>query len=247
MKTPKSSTTDIEKRVRKAVKQFWATRARQSRKQGTETGRRDQGERKASTGGAQLDGFTALVRELLVENGVPADTIFDRKKMEIPGFFRAEKQWDLLVVADDHLVLAIEFKSQVGSFGNNFNNRTEEALGSATDVWTAYREGAFVSSPRPWLGYLMLLEESELSLKPVGVKEPHFKVFEEFRNASYAGRYQTLLSRLVRERLYDSACLMLSSKKSGTRGGYREPSDELSFQSFARSMVIRARTAFESI
>jgi len=52
-------------------------------------------------------------------------------------------------------VAAIEFKSQVGSFGNNYNNRTEEAIGSASDIWGAYREGAFKPSARPWLGYLM--------------------------------------------------------------------------------------------
>jgi hypothetical protein len=45
----------------------------------------------------------------------------------------------------------MEFKSQIGpSFGNNFNNRTEEALGSATDIWAAYREGAFKPSSRPF-------------------------------------------------------------------------------------------------
>ncbi len=41
----------------------------------------------------------------------------------------ARKKWDLLVV-EGCLIAAIEFKSQVGSFGNNYNNRTEEALGS---------------------------------------------------------------------------------------------------------------------
>jgi len=49
-----------------------------------------------------------------------------------------------LVIKNGHLFVAIEAKSQVGpSFGNNFNNRTEEAMGSALDLWTAFREGAF--------------------------------------------------------------------------------------------------------
>ncbi len=39
-------------------------------------------------------------------------------------------------------------------------------------------------------------------------KEPHFKVFPEFKNASYANRYEILLTKLVRERLYDSACFL---------------------------------------
>ena len=63
-------------------------------------------------------------------------------------------------MADNQLVLAVEFKSQVGpSFGNNFNNRTEEAIGNAEDVWIAYREGRFGTQPAPLLGYLFLLED----------------------------------------------------------------------------------------
>jgi hypothetical protein len=67
-----------------------------------------------------------------------------RTKRELPGFFRPTKDWDMLVVHEGHLIAAVEFKSQRGpSFGNNFNNRTEEAIGNATDLWTAFREGAY--------------------------------------------------------------------------------------------------------
>ena len=138
------------------------------------------------------------------------------------------------------LIAAIEFKSQVGSFGNNYNNRTEEALGSATDIWAAYREGAFKPSSRPWLGYLMLLEEAPDSVRPVRAQEPHFKVFPEFRAASYAKRYEILLTKLVRERLYDSACFLLSDRNTGPTGGYREPSLELNFDKFITSLMARA-------
>ena len=69
---------------------------------------------------------------------------FSRVSVELPGFFRPTKEWDIVVVSDNNLIAAIELKSQIGpSFGNNFNNRTEEALGTAMDIWTAYREGAF--------------------------------------------------------------------------------------------------------
>jgi hypothetical protein len=56
------------------------------------------------------------------------------------------------------IATVIEVKAHVGSFGNNFNNRVEEALGNATDFWSAYREATFAPSARPWLGYLMMLE-----------------------------------------------------------------------------------------
>lgn len=231
----------ISKRLRQAVKHFWRTREAQSLKQGSRTGERDYGARSAVTGGAQMDGFVHLVRDLLVEGGIPDPAVYCKKKIELPGYFRPEKQWDLLVVADECLLAGIEFKSQVGpSFGNNYNNRTEEALGSATDLWAAYREGAFKPSARPWLGYLFLLEQSDRSMSPVKVREPHFRVFEEFRDASYARRYEILLTKLVRERLYDAACLLLSDRKRGKSGAFREPVAELAFEKFASSLLARA-------
>jgi len=232
---------DLDVRVRKAVRHFWATRSRQARSQGQNSGRKDQGARSAVTGGAQLDGFIALTKDLLVETGVSEPTVFWEKNLDLPGYFRPEKKWDLLVVTEGHLLATMEFKSQVGpSFGNNYNNRTEESLGNATDLWAAYREGAFRPSQRPWLGYLMLLEEAPASVRPVKVQESHFRVFDEFRGASYAKRYEILLTKVLRERLYDGACLLLSKRTDGTRALCREPSAELSFRSFAASLLAHA-------
>ena len=187
-----------------------------------------------------MDGFVALIRDVLEESGVDKPVIFCERHMELPGWFRPEKKWDLLVVVERCLIAAIEFKSQVGSFGNNYNNRTEEAVGSATDLWAAYREGAFKPSARPWLGYLMLLEDAEAATRPVRAQEPHFKVFEEFRSASYAKRYEILLTKLVRERLYDSTCFLMSNSSDGLRGSYKEPVPELNFANFVASLLARA-------
>ncbi len=187
-----------------------------------------------------MDGFVALVRDLLEESGVDRPVVYCERHIELPGWFRPEKKWDLLVVVEGCLIAAIEFKSQVGSFGNNFNNRTEEALGSATDLWAAYREGAFKPSARPWLGYLMLLEEAPSSTRPVKAQEPHFKVFEEFKSASYAGRYEILLTKLVRERLYDATCFLMSNSADGLSGQYSEPVPELNFANFISSLTAKA-------
>src|SRR5712692_12106025 len=111
----------------------------------------------------------------------------------------------MLVVHRGVLLAAMEFKSMVGpSFGNNFNNRSEEAIGTAVDIWTAYREGAFgKGSFRPWLGWVMLLEDCPRSAAAVKISEPHFKAFPEFEGASYAKRYELLLRRLVLEKHYN--------------------------------------------
>ena len=113
-------------------------------------------------------------------------------------------------------------------------------VGNATDIWAAYREGAFKPSPRPWLGYLMLLESSPKSTLPVKVLQPHYEVFPEFSGASYAMRYELLLTKLVRERLYDSACILLSRRDSRESGEYHEPSSELSFRGLLASLVSHA-------
>ncbi len=227
----------LERGLRAAIRRFWATRALQAHKQGSVTGAKDTGARAAVTGGAQMNGFIALVRDLLCEGGLPRAEVYCEKALELPGWYRSEKKWDLLIVAEGRLIAGVEFKSQVGSFGNNFNNRAEEAIGSATDLWAAYREGAFKPSARPWLGYLMLLEEAPGSMNAVANREPHFKVFPEFRDASYARRYEILLTKLVRERLYDAACFLLSDPAEGPKGNYREPSFELRFENFASSLL----------
>lgn len=230
----------LEAKLRDTIKRFWGTRETQAQKQGTATGLKDAGARSAVTGGAQMNGFINLVRDLLCDSGLQRAQVYCDRFVELPGWYRPEKKWDLLIVADNQLMAAIEFKSQVGSFGNNYNNRTEEAIGNATDLWAAYREGAFKPSERPWLGYLMLLEHAPKSCRPVKPSEPHFKVFPEFANASYARRYEILLTKLVRNRLYDAACFLMSDAQEGPKGIYYEPSEELTFEKFVTSLMARA-------
>lgn len=231
---------EIHERLKAAVQQFWGSRETQAQKQGASSGNKDAGARPAVTGGAQMNGFVNLVRDLLCKSGLPEAHVYCEKYVELPGWYRPEKKWDLLIVSDGRLLAGIEFKSQVGSFGNNYNNRTEEAIGSATDIWAAYREGAFKPSARPWLGYLMLLEDAPASVTPVRAREPHFKVFPEFNDASYAKPYEILLTKLVRERLYDATCFLMSNAIDGVEGLYREPSEELSFQNFIASLLAKA-------
>ena len=185
-----------------------------------------------------MDGFIHLITELILETGIRQDQIFHNTALELPGFFRPTKEWDLLIVRESQLILALESKSQVGpSFGNNFNNRTEEAMGSALDLWTAFREGAFNKTIRPWLGYVFLLEDCDGSRRPVKVKEPHFKVFPEFVNASYAKRYELFCRKLVRERHYNAAAFLASDPKTGLKGKFAEPAEDLAFLQFAKSLV----------
>jgi hypothetical protein len=133
---------------------------------------------------------------------------------------------------------AREAKSQVGpSFGNNFNNRTEEAIGSALDLWTAYRERAYLSSPQPFLGYFFMLEDRAASNRPVKVKEPHFKVFPEFVGASYMRRYEIFCRKLVLERHYTVAAFISSTIEEGLQGSFSTPAADLSVEHFAKTLT----------
>lgn len=231
---------DYDKQVRKAVRHFWKIRTQQFNKQGGEKGRKDYGNRSAVTGGKHLDGFIRLLKKLLDDSGLP-DTAVHDKSTTLPGYFRPTKNWDLVVVVEDVLLASIEFKAHIGpSLGNNFNNRVEEAIGNSTDILTAYREGKFKPSQKPWLGWLMLLEESSKSTSPVRVDEPHFEVFKDFKDASYMKRYLLFCERLKRERLYDGACLITSDKSGGLKGDYKEPDPEFGFTSFFTSLMAHA-------
>ncbi len=234
--------SNLTERSSQAVAHYWRTREGQVTRQ-QQAGKADQGLRSAVTGGAQMDGLIDLFSELIIEAGIPREYIFRKKAIELPGFFRPTKEWDLLVVRDKTLLVAIEAKSQVGpSFGNNFNNRTEEAMGSALDLWTAFREGAFLNSPQPFVGYAFMLESCKASNRPIKVKEPHFKVFPEFIGASYLSRYEIFCRKLVLERHYTAVAFVTSTAEEGNQGHFLTPAEDLSIERFARVLTAHLAT-----
>lgn len=216
--------------VSQAINWFWKTRNDQSGAQLV----KDAGTRGAVTGGKQLDAFLLLLKKIAIDLGVPEANIH-LKGNQLPGYFRATKDWDFIIsTPNKHLICCIELKSQVGSFGNNFNNRTEEAIGSAVDLWTAYREGVFPPQQQPWVGYILLVQESTKSTAPVSTKEPFFKTLPEFHSASYLKRYEILCRKLVLERHYSAAGLISTSYENET-AKYGTPENEASFKQFLES------------
>jgi hypothetical protein len=231
---------DLDERFQLAVQSFWDTRDRQQQRQ-IDAGRADAGTRGAVTGGTQMGALEELLTDVLIDAGIDRSHVRARTSLELPGYYRPEKKWDLLVVVDGQLLVAVEFKSQVGpSFGNNINNRTEEAIGNAEDVWTAYREGRFGKHQAPFLGYFFLLEDCAKVHAPVSNSEPYFNVDPVFKGASYAKRYEVLCERLVLERKYTSACLTLGTKDTPTKTMF--PAATLNFRQFAASAEAHAQS-----
>ncbi|MYE15841.1 MAG: restriction endonuclease [Gemmatimonadetes bacterium] len=229
---------DCDRKARDAVKAFWNGRE-QARKTQANRGLSDQGERASVTTGKNMDGFIDLVVDLVHANGLQHASIHkDRGLLALPGYFRPTKLWDLLVLNGERLVAAIELKSQVGpSFGNNFNNRTEEAIGTACDLWTAYREGAFRGQAQPFVAWLILVEDAPTSRSPVRCRSPHFPVFSAFEGASYLERYDLLCRQLVREQLYTTAAVISSPKSASETGEYGCQSEMTGLKAFVTSLA----------
>lgn len=229
---------DYEQKAHEAVKAFWGNREAAKQKQ-IESGKADQGERAGVTAGKNMDGFLALVLDIIRANGLDRAEIHqNRATLTLPGYYRPTKLWDLLVIYKGELIAAVELKSQVGpSFGNNFNNRTEEAIGTAHDLWTAYREEAFGKQPRPFAGWLMMVEDASGSRSPVRDSSPHFPVFEEFKGASYLKRYDLLCQRLVQEQLYTTAAVIAAERSAVDSGDFKNLSDMTSLKAFITSLA----------
>lgn len=102
---------DLEGRFRAAVQSYWTTRQKQSKKQKGLGGSIDAGLRSAVTGGAQMGKLEALISDILCEAGMLRESIRTRVALELPGYFRSEKKWDLVVIADGQLIAAMELKS----------------------------------------------------------------------------------------------------------------------------------------
>ncbi len=236
----------LDERLHRAVQLYWDVLDQQATKQRKQNeGAIDTGARSRVTGGNQLVGLENLLVEAVRSTGLMdvearigrSGSSASTGRLELPGYYRPEKKWDLLVLSKGHLIAVVEFKSQVGpSFGNNANNRAEEAIGSAADFWKAYREERFGTSYRPFLGYFFLLEDCPKVHTPVRLSEANFEADPVFRpSVSYAKRYEILTRRLIKENLYSSACLVLATKSSSTE--INQPAEDLSLRHFVAALI----------
>lgn len=194
---------NFDKRLRQATQAFWLGRNQAAEKQQA-TGKLDQGNRSKVTGGKALDSFRDMVVDVVKRNGPKGVVIHrDRAMVELPGYFRPTKLWDLLVFHEKRLLAVLELKSLCGpSFGNNANNRCEEALGSAYDFRKAQSEGLFGAGAAPFLGYFILVEDALGSRKPIRERSAHFPSDPAFFGASYQKRMALLCERMVQHQLY---------------------------------------------
>ncbi|PKG63279.1 MULTISPECIES: PaeR7I family type II restriction endonuclease [Pseudoalteromonas] len=229
--------------IREAVRHFWAVRS-----DGT-----------GVLGGKTLDGFVSVISQVVQSSHLENYQIHTGKNTsQLPGYFRPHKSWDIVVTSNGYLVAAIELKSQVGSIGNNFNNRTEEVLGSGLDLSTAIEENAFLPSVRPFMGYIILVEDSDDSRRSARISMDNFPVMSGFLadensrqvnyqpvngkypqtvGVSYLKRYEILCRKLMARRIYDAASVLAASIQHSDSGHYHDLSGLTSVDAFIQQLT----------
>lgn len=218
---------DYEPRFLSAVRSFWEVRDNQAERQRLE-GKLDAGTRGAVTGGQQLNEVALLIADVFSDAGIQPRG----NSRLLPGYYRAAKNWDVVVTHKGSIVAIIELKSQVGSFGNNFNNRTEEMIGQSLDLWRAARE-SLLGEIRPWFGYLMLVESGERSRAILTNPRTAYPLDSEFQNTSYVDRYQIAFKRLRLEGDMDAVCLVTSDRE---QDHVTYPDRTMTFTAFATAI-----------
>lgn len=217
-----------------SCRSYWATRDRQAL---TGLG---EGLAGAVRGGKHFASLEDLVASVFIECGYTARNLIRSRSANLPGFYRATKTWDLLVVDGDILVAALELKSLgARSASNNFNNRTEEAIGNATDLWLVHDRLGGLGPLRPWCGFMFLMEDAPETRHSVREMPSRWDASPEFEASNYLERGAILSARMQDEGLYNAVCYVTSTNDPNQLP--HEPFMELSWLTFVDA--IRARVA----
>lgn len=228
--------TTLDDKISEAVKWYWSTLSDQAEAQ-QNSGDALRGRRSDVVGGKQMGKFAYLIESKLVEADIPTNEIKHDHDAVLPGYHRATKRWDIAIIHDEEVHAVIELKSLGSSHGNNLNNRIEEAIGNSVDLRKACTEGVFNQSEPPWIGYLLLMADTEDVGGAVRVREKNFPVDAEFADASYLDRAVVFCERMSKQGIIDSAAFIASDEVAGENGAYREPNSELSIEQFLRDLV----------
>lgn len=223
-----------------AIAGYWAAKVKQQ-KAAEAVSSTAEGTAKAVRGGGHFNPVANLLARFFTDAGYPVESIAATgSKTILPGYFRPNKAWDLVVVHEEVLVAAIELKALGSpSYGNNYNNRIEEALGNSVDLDRA-NMSRLTGREKPWLGYFFLMEDTPASRMPRSPRQnPALPVAADWYELSHEDRFSVAGRRLMDEGLYDAVCYVASSPDEP---GPREPDPMLDWRHF--SAAIEARLTF---
>lgn len=204
--------TDYEVRTRRAVAGYWKALDQPT---------------------LRLEGFQALVSRLLADNDLPDARVHTHHELKLPGFFMPTRKWDMVVMHEGRLVAALRIKARTArSLEKGLVAMIEEAISTGTEMDTLSRKQAFGPGLRPWFGWLVLLEDSPAITQPLPATETFFRILDEYRDSSQAGRCERILRDLERHRHFDACSLLLCNEERKQSGDYREPARDLGIKRF---------------
>jgi len=222
--------------VTRAVTWFWGSRASQSDGVNHSQGA---AERDAVVGGQHLNAIRDLIANELVRLGTPRSAIKTRGRLKnMPGYFRPTKNWDLAVVDENDQVIALfELKSMSSSYGNNANNRTEEAIANSVELQYAVKMGHV--PVKPWLAYIFVIRDEAKSRKNSSRQSSAaYPTDTTFANTSYVDRMATVVQRLVTTGFYDAGWFVATTKPDPAmqEATWSSPLKDVSWESFSTAL-----------
>ena len=199
-----------------------------------------EGNRGVMIGGGAMNGFAYADQVVALSAGVPEDDIIisrsaQDRRATLPGFFRPSKNFDFVIIQNQIPVVALEFKSINSSFGNNMNNRADEAIGQGTDLNAMY-DGNGISAGDFFSGYILCMADTEDSRRVTReITLPLINLNIEMNRLSYQGRGDAMCLRLEEECTW-TCTSFLSSDLLECNGDYTVHNPENSPTRFLHSL-----------
>ncbi len=181
-----------------------------------------------------------IFADLIHKNGHGDEKIITKGSglSELPGFYEQTTEWDFMVMRCSRLTAVIRLNIVPNPTEDNEHHRIAEAVYAAHALQAAYRCGMFgEQAPRPFVGWLMLVEDAPSSRLSTSDRSDHFPVRPEFQGASYLERYNLLCRKLVQENLYTSAAVLASPRTAIATGKFSDVSELTSLKMFVTNFA----------
>lgn len=179
--------------------------------------------------------LVTLLTDLVSRNGYGDEEIMTKGSGStmLPGFYESITEWDFMVMRRCRLIAVIRWDAVPSPAQENEHHRAAEVVYAAHALQAARRSG-MLGEPayRPFVGWLMLVEDATGSRSPVAERSPHFPVRPEFQNASYLQRYDLLCRKLMQESLYTAASVITSPATAARNGKFAEVSEPTGLKNF---------------
>ena len=190
-----------------------------------------------------MESLATFVRQMFLEAGLSESDV--RVNGVIPGYYRRSKDWDIVATYKDNLVAVVELKSQVGSEGNNGNNRIEEALGNSRDASAAQELNQAFGNLPIWTAFCVAFGSSPDDAKPTRAPQSMFSLDPVFAGMTYARQWEIAVTRFIQTGAYDAGWMVTTWVAADGDVRFAEPVPTATAATLATQ--IRARVEFAKL